>query len=253
MERQSRTRKHFRFPAYDDDEGVKLKTKKERDLFQDFLDDGFVHRTKFNLSSQESEIDPVEMTDEPDYFGSDRMESQKQVYSSPRTSRNIQAKTPFHEKHLTLPDKKIAQKNYTTGNKSNSLKSEQSNFSNRLVETDRLGKARYQNRGRSRQQFQSSYHLPGDDEGKIFKPKHIPASMIDDTYDTKLKSVENKQELMSELRKTADENQLRMAFDPDYLETATEPKNENKHQRLDKSLSGIMADENTSSAGHYFD
>ena len=30
-------RKHFRFPAYDDEQGVKLPTDNERNLFQDYI------------------------------------------------------------------------------------------------------------------------------------------------------------------------------------------------------------------------
>lgn len=37
-------RQHFRFPAYDDEIGVKLVSNRKRDFLKDVLDDGFVYR-----------------------------------------------------------------------------------------------------------------------------------------------------------------------------------------------------------------
>jgi hypothetical protein len=36
-------RQHFRFPAYDDEIGVKLVSNRKRDFLKDVLDDGFVY------------------------------------------------------------------------------------------------------------------------------------------------------------------------------------------------------------------
>ncbi|MGY3765136.1 hypothetical protein ACWOAH_01065 [Vagococcus vulneris] len=254
MVRQSDKRKYFRFPAYDDNEGVKRKSQRNREMFDGFLNDGFDNRRKQHQQIQSVEIDRVEMTDEPDYFGSDRMENQKQEYSSaPRKSIST-AKTPFHDKQIVLPDKQIARKNYSSDSTQESLQSEQADFSNKFIETDRLGIARYKKHTRPGRSLESSYHLPGENPEKIFTPKYIPASTINDSVPANNHDeLKNKERISESLKEIAESNRLIMEFDSDMLDEDNEISDEKaKHQRLDKSLSGIIANEDTSSTNQYF-
>lgn len=259
-------RKHFRFPVYDDETGVKLQRKRNREFLKDILDDGFVYKNEEPYSVQakainNTDIDPVEMIDAPDYFGQDGLVDTEEIKAVPKVQ-----KTAFHEKRIKLDQKVVPVKdnNYVVPEKKE-YRSPQSSFSNEYLETDTYGNVKHHKSDKRRSKFESSYDLPGEKGKNIFQPKHIPASIIEDEQKED-RPKHGRELLVDELRKASSNNLLLMEeeviLDPiidevdvndDHLKEvpSTEKK---KNQRLEKTLSGIIAEEgSTKLDSYYFD
>lgn len=260
-------REHFRFPAYDDEVGVKLKKKRNREFLKDILDDGFVYnepisfpnnsirkKTKNNIA-----IDPVEIIDAPDYFGKEAVLETEKISAEPKVS-----KTAFHEKKVKLDKKTVSieKKNTYVVSNSQDYKSPQSSFSNNLFETDNYGNAKHKKADRGRSQFESSYDLPGEKSKTIFQPKHIPASLIEDKG-SEDRPKHNRELIVDELRKVSTNNLMMMeeqiVLDPVYGESfnnesvvEVEKIDNKKNQRLEKTLSGIIEDESSMKLDSYY-
>ena len=257
-------REHFRFPVYDDKIGVKLNRKNKRDFLKGFLDDGFIYEDEREAYENKIEIDPVDMIEEPDYFGSDKLLSQSEVVASPKRQSQFVSKTVTIEKEH--PSKGADKEDVYIATKEEadaSYQSPQATFSNKFYEADHSGKAKHSKPTNNR--FESSYNLPGEKNKTIFKPKHIPASLIDEEDRPK----HARELIVEELRRAASENLLVLEPNkPTSLNSAEAnpvsiegvPANHNpainhkkkKNQRLDKSLSGIMADEANANMDHYY-
>lgn len=257
-------REHFRFPVYDDKIGVKLNRKNKRDFLKGFLDDGFIYEDEREAYENKIEIDPVDMIEEPDYFGSDKLLSQNDVVASPKRQSQFVSKTVTIESDRPKkgPDKGdvyVASSVETDA----SYQSPQAAFSNKFYEADHYGKAKHSKHIKNT--FESSYNLPGEKNQTIFKPKHIPASLIDEDNRPK----HTRELIVDELRRAASENLLVLESDnptslngvesnpvsiegvPSHHKPAINNKKK-KNQRLDKSLSGIMADEANANMDHYY-
>ena len=215
-------RQYFRFPAYDDEVGVKLVSNKRRDFLKDVLEDGFVYQEQQSYSKRQKKqnviktmnIDQVEMVDTPDYFGYGEKEG---IVETPVTPKH--KPTAFKQKQVTLEKKQTKIENNTYAEPSHgAYTSPQSSFSNKLFETDVTGKAKYQNNDRKRSKFESSYDLPGAKGKSMFKPKHIPASLIEDEVAPK----HHRDVLVEELRKASQGNLL-LLEDEIILDPIAEP------------------------------
>lgn len=256
-------RKHFRFPVYDDETGVKLNRPSQQ------LGDN----AKRTVSSQENDtviLDPIEMVSEPKYFGEDGLPEMEIERAEP--NRSVQqkinvkkAKTPLTSK--TVTPKKTAEKTVNLNNSNIEIKkmtnqvyaepseqeykAPQSSFSNKLYETDQNGQAKYRKRHHNRKPFSSSYHLPGENPQDLFKPKYIPASLIDDKPASN-SEIESTQ-VMKELRQSAKDHLLMMdELDPVEMVDDTTPISAKKNNRLEKSLSGIMQDESRQDSDNFY-
>ncbi|MEG0254525.1 hypothetical protein [Vagococcus sp.] len=260
-------RQHFRFPVYDDETGVKLPKKRNREFLKDILDDGFVYSKQAPIKREEKivnnyNMDPVEIIDAPDYFGHDGLEDTEDISAAPKTQ-----KTAFHEKRIKLDQKTVPVKNsgtYVEPEKKD-YKSPQSSFSNKFFETDNYGNAKHQKTDSRRSKFESSYDLPGEKGKNIFQPKHIPASLIEDSYEEE-RPRHSRELIVDELRKASSDNLLLMEeeviLDPiieevepvSTLINETPSLDKKKNQRLEKTLSGIIAEEgSTKLDSYYFD
>ncbi|MGO3731589.1 MAG: hypothetical protein ACTJHC_00275 [Vagococcus sp.] len=262
-------RKHFRFPVYEDETGVKLTKKNNRGFLRDVLDDGFDYKTSRipemkDMSPRIMELDPVEMVDAPDYFGTDGLPDVNEVVEAPRSIKK--ERTAFEEKKVTLKQAKPrdtathkAGKNLYAEPKTASFKAPQSSFSNKYYEMDAYGHAKHRKIEKKKASFESSYHLPGEVDKTMFRPKHIPASLIEEDANYE-RPRHNRETIVDELRKVSSSNLLLME-EPDLDdETVMEQGNQaisgskKKNQRLEKSLSGIIADEATPHMdNNYFD
>ncbi|MFW7419139.1 hypothetical protein ACODH8_02970 [Vagococcus fluvialis] len=266
-------RQHFRFPAYDDEIGVKLVKNNKREFLKDILDDGFVYKKQeSNLGSRKKNeinkiktlnIDPIDMVDEPDYFGYTEKNTpvQEEIKAIPRERTAV-----FLQKEVKVDQERKTLNNHTyVETSSKEYVSPQSTFSNNLVETDTYGNAKYNKVDRKRSKFESSYNLPGAKGSGMFKPKHIPASLIDDSNERPRHS---RDVIVDELRKVSSGGLLLLEddviLDPiiDQVEMISEENTESigtfpekkKNQRLEKTLSGIIADEGSSGLdSNYFD
>lgn len=253
-------RKHFRFPAYDDETGVKLNRQPQS-----------VSNTRQTFGSQQNDkviLDPVEMVAEPTYFGEDGLPEMEIERAEPNrvVQRKIERKKPTQatvkqqpspEKKVSLNSEDVAIKTMNNQVYAEPVEQEynapQSSFSNKLYETDRNGQAKYRKKYNNRKPFESSYHLPGENPQELFKPKYIPASLIEDKP-TKKSDIEST-ELVKELRKVSEENLLLMdEMDPVEMidDDTSEKKVEKKNHRLEKSLSGIMKDESSQHLDNYY-
>lgn len=261
----SEKRKHFRFPAYDDESGVKLNRPPQQSS----------DNAKRTVSNQENDtviLDPIEMVAEPKYFGGDGLPEVEIERAEPTRSVQQQInvkkpKTPLTSK-TTVPKKPVEKTvNLNTDNveiktmnnqvyaepSKQEYKAPQSSFSNKLYETDRNGQAKYRKRYNNRKPFESSYHLPGENPQDLFKPKYIPASLIEDKPVSK--SVVEPTQVIKDLRKAAEDNFLMMdELDPAEMvdETTKTPKVTKKNHRLEKSLSGIMQDESSQHLDNFY-
>lgn len=261
-------RQHFRFPAYDDEVGVKLVNNKRRDFLKDVLDDGFVYKKpesyfprgenkKDNIKTLN--IDPVDMVDAPDYFGYNENSEREEVEGIERSRT-----AAFHQKEV------IIEKNAKTLTNNNTYveptnvhyTAPQSSFSNKLFETDANGNAKYNKVDRRGSRFESSYDLPGAKGKSMFKPKHIPASLIEDEDE---KPRHSREVIVNELRKASSGNLLLLEdevildpvaepIDVTSAESPTVMPEKKKNQRLEKTLTGIIEDEsNPKLDSYYFD
>lgn len=261
-------RKNFRFPAYDDEVGVKLNRKKSRQFLSD-IDDGFDFEEKiFNEDTDENvfTLDPVEMIDEPKVFGEDGLPDVEVIQASPKKIIKKDNEVPYRKNKKTETKQKTikelekevkkpsvvhtAEKEYAKQDNED-YKAPQSSFSNKLYDITSQGQAKYnKSKKQDKVSFESSYHLPGENKTKMFKPKHIPASMIDEASIHQRPSSE-KDELMEELRKMTQDNLLMME-DEEVLNNKQAVKKETN--RLEKTLTGIMQDESNSHFdSNYFD
>ncbi len=267
----SEKRTHFRFPVYDDETGVKLQKKRNREFLKDILDDGFTYKKIDDGNRSEKKksfnknIDPVDMIDAPDYFGHDGLIETEQIKAAPKNQ-----KSAFHEKKIKLDQKIVPVKNsnYVVPEQKE-YSSPQSTFSNQYLETDNYGNAKHQKQDKRRSKFESSYDLPGEKAKNIFQPKHIPASIIED--EPHLDRPKHGRELLvDELRKASSNNLLLMEenavldpildeVSPIDIETVETNSTNNivekkKNQRLEKTLSGIIEEEgSTKLDSYYFD
>ena len=262
-------RQHFRFPAYEDEVGVKLVNNKRRDFLKDVLDDGFVYKKPETYFPNEKtkkdniktlNIDPVEMVDAPDYFG---YSEEADAEQNPTLDRSRTA--AFHQKEVTIEKTTKTLNNNTYAEPSHSqYTSPQSSFSNKLFETDATGKAKYNKNDRRGSKFESTYDLPGVKGKTMFKPKHIPASLIEEPADDE-KPRHSRELIVDELRK-ASRGSLLLLEDEVILDPVVEPvditltdnpvlvQEKKKNQRLEKTLSGIIEDEaNPKLDSYYFD
>lgn len=260
-------RQHFRFPAYDDEIGVKLVKNNKREFLKDILDDGFVYKKQeSSLNSSKNKkiktlnIDPVEMVEDPDYFGyNQEITPTEEIKATPR-----ERTAEFLQKEVKIEKEKKIFNNHTyVAAETKEYVSPQSTFSNKLVETDAYGNAKYHKVDRKSSKFESSYNLPGAKGNNMFKPKHIPASLIDDSQDMPRHS---REVLVDELRRASSGNLLLLEddviLDPIIDQVGVFPEEtsvnelpeKKKNQRLEKTLSGIMADERSSRLdSNYFD
>ncbi|MGX7023724.1 hypothetical protein [Vagococcus hydrophili] len=263
----SDNREHFRFPAYDDEIGVKLEKKRSREFLKDILDDGFVYNEPVSFpknSARKSKknniaIDPVEIIDAPDYFGKEAVLETEKISAEPKAS-----KTAFHEKKVKLDKKTVSIENKNTymASSGQDYKSPQSSFSNNLFETDNYGNAKHKKTDKGRSQFESTYDLPGEKNKTIFKPKHIPASLIEDK-NIEDRPAHNRELIVDELRKVSTNNLMLMEeqvvldpvygenFDADSVEEI-ETMDKKKNQRLEKTLSGIIEEEGSMKLDSYY-
>ncbi|MBO0477282.1 hypothetical protein DOK76_09375 [Vagococcus sp. DIV0080] len=260
-------RQHFRFPAYDDEIGVKLVNNKRRDFLKDVLDDGFVYKKQESYLPNASKtkkdkiksltIDPVDMVDAPDYFGYEEMEETPHALPKERAAAYRQKEVKVEKGTRVLENNTYIEPsptNYTAP---------QSSFSNKLFEADSYGNAKYTNRERRGSKFESSYDLPGMNGKSLFKPKHIPASLIDDQDMSQPKH--SRDVIVEELRKASQASFLMLedevVLDPiidsvelPITETPSLVPEKKKNQRLEKTLSGIIAEEgSTKLDSYYFD
>ena len=255
-------RKHFRFPAYDDETGVKLNRQ------QHSIDNP--NRTSESSQADKVILDPVEMVSEPKYFGEDglpeieieRAEPTRLVQQKVEIKKPKQVVTPTQaipkksvDKNVSLNSEDVAIKKMNNQVYAEPFEQEykapQSSFSNKLYETDRNGQAKYRKKYNSRKPFESSYHLPGENSQELFKPKYIPASLIEDKIEKK-NEVDSSQ-LIQDLRKASEENLLLMdEIDPVEMVDETLASSSKKNNRLEKSLSGIMKDESSQHLDNYY-
>jgi len=283
-------RKHFRFPAYDDETGVKLNRRAQNRRAQNN------RRLDERPVMDNVVLDPVEMVDEPKFFGNDEVENIKtrpvaetsrsisnniemdEVRQLPdysarpaRQSREQIKQTPareqvqqpvrqqiqqpvsqqqqIEERQVSLNKDEVSIKKmnnhlYAEPSKQE-YKAPQSSFSNKFYETDQNGQAKYRKKYSGKKPFQSSYSLPGENDKEMFRPKYIPASLIEDEPVRKNQIEPNK--LVEDLRNASSNNMLSIestaeSFDNTVEQTSEETKPK-KNQRLEKSLSGIMEDE----------
>ena len=93
--------------------------------------------------------------------------------------------------------------------------------------------------------------MPGENSQELFKPKYIPASLIEDKIEKK-NEVDSSQ-LIQDLRKASEENLLLMdEIDPVEMVDETLASSSKKNNRLEKSLSGIMKDESSQHLDNYY-
>ncbi|MGY3750698.1 hypothetical protein [Vagococcus acidifermentans] len=266
-------RRFYRFPAFDDETGVKLTKKNKRKLFENDFNDSYKYSTNY---TEEIEFDTVEYQDYDGYE---------------HTSQN-RPQTAYH-----APQSEYANKIYD--------KQEDSP----VIRPGSPLNTRYGAHNDGGTGFHSSHQLPREEAPKRFRPKYIPASMIEDDSLTTY----SQEQIISELRKnranfslatdTDDEsdnpayfsksqhNDVPMtrsefkkqtkdtssfsvdkmaSFIPKSLkgfgnkqsdaqqETAyfkkhsEEAADKRKKQRLDKSLSGIIANETTTHSNNFY-
>lgn len=263
-------RKHFRFPVYDDEAGVKLNRRTKKQETRDRL---------YSSSADNVVLDPVEMVAEPDFFGEDGLPEieverakpsravQQQIIRKPvpkqvnrQPERRVEPKLEYKQdkRQVSLEDedvsiKKMDDQVYAQPSKQE-YKAPQSTFSNKLYEADQNGQAKYRKRYSGKKPFKSSYNLPGENSKDYFKPKYIPASLIEDEP-PKFNEKESS-ELIEDLRKASQENmflineqQEQMSHSNEETKKEGQPK---KHQRLEKSLSGIIEDESSQHLDNYY-
>lgn len=269
MMNTSDKRKHFRFPAYDDEAGVKLNRHNTRNQFLHDIKDGYSHH-QGNDGNHSIVLDRVDMVGAPDYFGQDGLPNMTTEKASPKNRQPVIPikKAAYTKKEVTKKEDKpktlqeeeevlvrqLNNQQYVEP-KHQEYKSPQSSFSNKLYETDHSGRAKYKKREHRSVKFESSYSLPGENKKTIFKPKHIPVSMIEEEVSQPLDSPE-KDEVMSDILKLTRDNMMMMIddavmLDDDHTGDQSDKKTNN---RLEKSLSTIMEDEaNINKKNNYFD
>ncbi|MFW7412063.1 hypothetical protein ACODIN_06070 [Vagococcus fluvialis] len=264
-------RQHFRFPAYDDEIGVKLVSNRKRDFLKDVLDDGFVYREQESYfpeskksvnhkTNKTLKIDAIDMVDTPDYFG---YEEEEKSESIKMVQKNRTA--AFKQKEVTVEKgRRTLENNTYIEPKTSDYTSPQSSFSNKLFEADQYGNAKYHKRDRNRSKFESSYDLPGTKGNGMFKPKHIPASLIEESHENELPR-HSRDVIVDELRKASSGSLLmiedEVILDPiiDSVEITADVAptlvpEKKKNQRLEKTLSGIIEEEgSTKLDSYYFD
>lgn len=261
MIRLTESRKHYRFPAYEDEAGVKLNRKRNREFLKDILEDDFVYDRERQEKNKRNlfDMDKVEMVDEPVYFGSDRLEESVKS-ASPKRRRPVAVSSQKSEplkkyENPELDIKKLDRQTAYVDPKKN-YQAKEASYANRFFETNQKGKAKHQLPNTHRRSFESSYRLPGETEKKSFEPKYIPVSMIEET-DVRY-SDDKKSTLVNELKQASTDHL--MSMEPTSAQLHTNDLNNDeqtlskKNNRLDKSLSGIMKDEGRATFDNvYFD
>lgn len=234
-------RKHFRFPAYSDDTGVKIIREKERTPF----------------SSQESWI-LTEEAETPFYTKREQLKDTKELRRSPRKSQSkagqsIQQKEELKRHRTNLPDytKRVTMEVTKTGKKQ--LFGETVSQASYLVKekkAESIPSVQREYSGRS-----------------YFVPKYIPASIISDEE----QSLVSEAELIESMAKPKEsyllfDNELtpyqeRKDHEPSVKKfPSTEgliieenPKKEKKRMSLNRSLDGLIAKEiNDVTENNYF-
>lgn len=261
MVRLSESRKNFRFPAYDDNEGVKLNRKRRRDFLKDVLNDDFVYDSQRKDKNKRNliDMDKVDMAEDPVYFGTDQLDSyvKKATPNRPRPVAAQVSKPHEDSSPFERPTRKDEQHRYESAfvDPKERYRAPEASYANRFYETNEKGSAKHQLPVSRRRKFESSYRLPGEPEKKAFEPKYIPVSMIEATKQGY--SNPKKEELKHQIKKRAQDQFMTMdttSMTDNHSNNTEEQLLSKKNNRLDKSLSGIMKDEGSKPFDNaYFD
>lgn len=159
MMNSSDKRKNFRFPAFDDEIGVKLQTGKKRSLFQDEVAPSIV------------EMDPYQETVEPIYEDTYRSNSRKKTVVTEQMNGKENKRAvnkPVLNRQWSQPKPKAdlfsshhKREELRQGQMTRTVPTHQDNGDRKKQELERKLPEKYQTRA-------------------YFKPKHIPASVISD-------------------------------------------------------------------------
>ncbi|MBO1301088.1 MULTISPECIES: hypothetical protein [unclassified Enterococcus] len=224
-------RKHFRFPAYDDHIGVKLKNENRRVLF-DGQDDLMTDTSDKPLFEQINE-----------FHFEDYSKKEKNSHATVNVRHASTQKENLAKHKQNLPD-------YRQSNTTKTKRNSQTSFGYARRNSTSEQRPPQEKKSSSRSVFNSSVR-----ERSYFVPKYVPASIIPDQKKNKI----SEEELIASIKKEKNAYLLFEAentpYDGKQSVTMDEKKHPSKknHGVLDRSLEGLINEQGDSLNGNgYF-
>lgn len=224
-------RKHFRFPAYDDHIGVKLKNENRRVLF-DGQDDLMTDTSDKPLFEQINE-----------FHFEDYSKNEKNPHSTVNVRHASTQKANLAKHKQNLPD-------YRQSKKTQTKRNSQTNFGYTRHASPSEQRPTQEKTNKSRSVFNRSGR-----ERSYFVPKYVPASIIPDPKKNKI----SEEELLASIKKEKNAYLLfeteNTPYDGKQGVKMNQEKSSSKktHGVLDRSLEGLINDQGNSLKGNgYF-